>query len=237
MEIVLKHCSHCGTKNFLLEWMSSVLIIIVLSSCSLHILPTTEPLVVDKSFITGKICDPPCWYGLEINKSTKEDALSTLNQLPFIDGNSIDEYETYLFNKGPLASDITYKCVKSNNYPCGILTFYDGKLIKNLITVKFELILEGAVERLGTPDNLIYFWPNPYGSCEITVAWIKRGTSITFHDKNNYNECESIIDGNRISPNILVDAILYTSPEILEENYINNPGTCCTTIQWPGFKE
>jgi hypothetical protein len=212
-------------------------VVIALTGCSSRISTPDKTPMVDQSFLTGEICDPPCWHGLEINNSTKEDALSTLNQLPFIDASSIGEYETYLFNNGPLASEIAYKCAKSNKYPCGILTFYDGKLIKNLITVNFELTLEGAVKRLGTPDHLIYFWPNPYGSCEITVSWIKRGTSITLYDKKNYNECESIIDGNGVSPNILVDAILYTSPEFLDENYVKNPGTCCTTIEWTGFKE
>jgi hypothetical protein len=211
--------------------------VLALTGCSARIFTPDKTPIADRSFLTSEICDPPCWYGLEINNSTKEDALSTLNQLPFIDGNGIDEYETYLFNNGPLASEIIYKCVKSNKYPCGILTFYDGKLIKNLITVRFELTLEDAVERLGIPDHLIYFWPNPYGSCEITVTWIKKGVAVIVHDKNNYNECESIIDGNRVSSVILVDTILYTSPEILEENYVKNPGTCCTTIQWAGFKE
>lgn len=211
--------------------------VLALTGCSARISTPNKIPIVDRSFLTGEICDPPCWYGLEINKSTKEDALSTLKQSPFIDGNSINEYETYLFNNGPLASEISYKCVESNKYPCGILTFYGGKLIKNLIGVKFELTLKNAVERLGTPDHLIYFWPSPYGRCEITVTWIKKGAAVTVRDKNDYNECESIIDGNKVSPKILIDTILYTSPEILEEHYVKNPGTCCTTLQWSGFNE
>ena len=211
--------------------------ILTLTGCSVQVTSPDNMLSVDRSFLTGESCDPPCCYGLEINTSTKEDALSTLNQLPFIDGTSISENETYLFNNGPLASEIIYKCVNNNIYPCGILTFYEGKLIKNWLTINYNLTLESAADRLGVPDHLVYFWPNPYGSCEITVSWIKRGTSITIHDENDYNECVSIIDGNKVSPDILVDTILYTSPEILEENYVKNPGTCCTTILWTGFKE
>lgn len=188
-------------------------------------------------FLTGEICDPPCWYGLDIDISSKEEALSTLEQLPFIDSTRIHEYESYLFNNGPLATDVVYNCVRSNKYPCGILVFYDSKLTKNSITVKFELTLETTVERLGTPDHLICFWPSPYGSCEITVTWIEKGAAEILHDKNKYNECESIIDGNKLSSNILVDTILYASREILEEHYVNNPGTCCTTVIWPGFKD
>jgi hypothetical protein len=210
---------------------------LLLTSCSTQIFSPASPPIIDESFLTGETCDPPCWYGLEIDNSTKEDALSTLNQLPFIDVKSISEYETYWFD-GVLASAIKYNCVNiESDIYCGNMIFYEATLKENFIGVYYELTLNNAVERLGTPDHLIYFWPSPYGSCEITVTWINKGAAIIVHDKSDYNECESIIDGNKVSPKILIDTILYTSPNILEEYYVNNPGTCCTTLQWPGFKE
>lgn len=211
--------------------------VLALTGCTTQLFSTQNSPVVDRSFLTGEICDPPCWYGLEINNSAKEDALSTLNQLPFVDANSIGEYEVYWFN-GVLASVIKFNCVNINSERnCGRMIFYEGTLKQNFISVYYDLTLEGAVDRLGTPDQLIYFWPSPYGSCEITVTWVEKGAAVILHDKSKYNECESITDGNKVSPSILVDTILYTSPEILEEHYVKNPGTCCTTIQWPGFIE
>lgn len=211
--------------------------VLALTGCSARISTPNKIPIVDRSFLTGEICDPPCWYGLKINKSSKEEALLTLNQLPFVDVNSISEYEIYWFN-GVLASAIKYNCVNiDSDIYCGNMIIYEGTLKENFIGVYYELSLKNAVERLGTPDHLIYFWPSPYGRCEITVTWIKKGAAVTVRDKNDYNECESIIDGNKVSPKILIDTILYTSPEILEEHYVKNPGTCCTTLQWSGFNE
>src|SRR5947207_7639708 len=53
---------------------------------------------VDKNPFPGIPCAAPCWHGLQINKSSKEDVLSTLDRLPFIDHNSYKEYTTLWVN-------------------------------------------------------------------------------------------------------------------------------------------
>ncbi len=53
--------------------------------------PTLEPSQMDKSLLTDTPCPAPCWYGLELEKSSKADVLTTLQTLSFINSNSIDE--------------------------------------------------------------------------------------------------------------------------------------------------
>jgi hypothetical protein len=45
---------------------------------------------VDQSFITGNTCAAPCWYGLEIDKSSEADVMSVLTTLKFIDYETLD---------------------------------------------------------------------------------------------------------------------------------------------------
>jgi len=217
-----------------IKWLILV-IALILNSCSDRVVASDKTPVIDRSFITGELCDAPCWYGLEINRSTKDDVLSTLNQLPFVESRSYKEYETYWLD-GSLTNALQYECVKSNANPCGILTFYKGILKKNWLSVNYDLTLENVIERLGMPDYLTYFWPNPSGICEISVLWIEKGITISFDNKNNYNECENVIDGNGVTPGVLVESVLYTSREVLEATF-NIPGGCCESIKWPGFKD
>jgi len=207
---------------------------LILNGCSDNIVASRATPVVDRSFITGEICNPPCWYGSEINKSTKRETLLILGQQPFVKSQSLKEYETYWTSDIP-ATAVQYDCVTSESRPCGILTFHEGILVENWIAVNYDLMLESVIQRLGAPDYLTYFWPNPSGVCEISVLWIEKGTSVSFDDRDKYNECENIIDGNKLSPDILVKSVLYTSKDVLV-NSINITGGCCETIKWTGFK-
>jgi len=47
--------------------------------------PTLEPTLIDWSILTGLPCAAPCWYGLEVGRSTKSDILATARPLSFID--------------------------------------------------------------------------------------------------------------------------------------------------------
>jgi hypothetical protein len=215
---------------------SAVLILaLILNGCSSNIFATERPPVVDKSFLASEICDPPCWYGLVINKSTKDDVLSVLDGLPFVDNNSYKEYETFWIDD-TLANEIQFKCLYNNINPCGSVTFSNKTLKKIWLTVNYDLSLANVINRLGIPDYLIYFWPNPSGHCDISVLWLKKGISVGFQDDKKYNECESVIDGNGVSSEVLVETTIYASQEFFESSF-DLPGGCCKRIAWPGFKD
>jgi hypothetical protein len=69
---------------------------------------TIDELLLDRSLLTDKPCMAPCWYGLDINKSTKDKVMETLKTLSFIDQNRIFESEgQYMIpNKNKVVSDI-----------------------------------------------------------------------------------------------------------------------------------
>ena len=61
-----------------------------LSSCKSQSvnLETLDPNLYDQSWLTGKPCGAPCWYGLEPGVSSRDDSISKVKQIPFIDGNT-----------------------------------------------------------------------------------------------------------------------------------------------------
>ncbi len=51
-------------------------------------LETLDPNLYDQSWLIGKPCGAPCWYGLEPGVSSREDSIAEVKRFPFIDGNS-----------------------------------------------------------------------------------------------------------------------------------------------------
>ena len=49
-------------------------------------LETLDPNLYDQSWLTGKPCSAPCWYGLEPGISSREDSISKVKQIPFVNG-------------------------------------------------------------------------------------------------------------------------------------------------------
>jgi len=52
-------------------------------------LETLDPNYYDQSWLTGKPCAAPCWYGLEPGITSRQDSIKTVQQLPFIRANGI----------------------------------------------------------------------------------------------------------------------------------------------------
>jgi hypothetical protein len=186
---------------------------------------------IDTSFLTGESCTTPCWHGLVVNKSTKEDVISTLNSLPFVEHNNYRELTTTWIDNKP-ATHIQFYCASDHTTECGWAILSDNTLRGIWTVLEYDLTLKDAVNRLGSPEYIEYQWPSMSGKCSISVLWNTHGTVAEIYDDSSYNECESIIDGNKISPNIVIDSIGYFSFEGL-----NSLGDCCKRINWTGFKD
>lgn len=76
---------------------TAVMLLVVSSSCGLYstivatATPTLPPALMDRSWLTDNPCAVPCWYGLELNRSTKAEALATVGGLSFVDFTSKTE--------------------------------------------------------------------------------------------------------------------------------------------------
>jgi hypothetical protein len=211
-------------------WITRLLVAIlslVLNSCSGITLSTTDSALVDKSFLTGKPCTAPCWYGLEIDKSTRADTLDKLNQLDFVKHNAYKEYGT-VWNNDQNAREIQFYCLNQPNEVCGGALISNNILKRLWLKVGYDLSLKDVIDKIGPPDFQDYEL-QIQGGCNISLWWTERGILINIIE-NNYTECQKIADGSGISPQKMVKLITYFAKEDFGE-----PGDCCKRIPWPGF--
>ncbi len=54
---------------------------------------------MDRSWLIGEPCYLPCWYGLKVGATTREESLSMIEHLTFIDKEEMGEYkQSFPFN-------------------------------------------------------------------------------------------------------------------------------------------
>jgi len=223
IKLMLFHKTNSRICAGIIGFLAGILLL-TLNSCS------TDPTLIDRSFLTGETCEAPCWYGLEIDKSTKADILAKLDQLPFVEHNTYKEYDAGWMNDQN-AKEIQFRCLNRPNEVCGgALTSND--ILKRLwLRVGYDLSFVQAVDKLGSPDFLEYEQFSMSGKCRIDLLWVESGIDISAYE-NGSQGCQSVADGNGVSPNKLVATIFYFAKEGFGE-----PGSCCKRIPWPGFTE
>jgi hypothetical protein len=137
--------------------------------------------VVDQSFVTGQPCKAPCWYDLEIGKSSNENIRQVLSSLSFIYQPSISEH---IVNNSatPEQIRINFTCVYDIDNWCGsVETSADGKLHEVYLAVNYPgnfyqpSISEHIVNNSATPEQIrinftcVYDIDNWCGSVETSA--------------------------------------------------------------------
>ena len=205
-----------------------ILSILFFCSCdvknSLNILrssptPTLSPELMDRSWLTGLPCSPPCWYNLKIGKTTLYDAQEKINQLPFIDS-KLTEW------KNPFLS---FFCREQNIDRCVILRFDNNELSEIGIFPNYEITLKDVIDEIGPPDFLSYSPISPEGfrrDCVIHIYWLERKMDVFYADTRSDKECEKLISsGNKPSPTMHIQGVWIWNFDIKYD------------IPWTGFAE
>jgi hypothetical protein len=152
--------------------------------------PTPESPLADRSFITDQPCAAPCWYGLEIGKSTEEDIYKVIKQLPFVDQTDIREFQT---NYGDITDlkNIGFRCVyKPEAGFCGGLTVYKGKLAGIGTTIDYKLTIGQVANKLGRPSHIKRFTVGvEILRCDTTIYWEDKSIAVYYSEK--WDSCPS----------------------------------------------
>lgn len=166
-------------------------LVFVLNGCSGINLPsTTDPALIDKSFLTQKPCAAPCWYGLEIDKSTKADILAKLDELTFVDHNTYKEYGT-VWVDDQNAKEIRFHCLNKPNEICGG-TLISKDILKELwFNIGYDLSFAQVVDKIGPPDFVEYEPFSLAGICTIDLVWVNPGIDVNTKE-NGHQGCDSI---------------------------------------------
>ncbi|MGB8644196.1 MAG: hypothetical protein WCF84_03100, partial [Anaerolineae bacterium] len=117
--------------------MLGLLAVVILTGCTAWgwgatPTPTLEPSLIDSSILTGIPCVAPCWYGLEIGRSTKSDILAVAQTLSFVDPKSFPEEPVYYWDLAKQANtvgtQISLRCRQPEDSSCVSLVVVNNVL-------------------------------------------------------------------------------------------------------------
>ena len=195
--------------------------------------PTLEPSLIDWSILTGLPCAAPCWYGLEIGRSTKSDILATAQTLSFIDPRGITE-EPYSYSDPSTqthlpATFIRLNCRQAEGGTCAGLVVVSDVLKRIHLSPPPELTLGEAVAHLGPPD---YFEPLARIEstlCDVALIWAQRGIWIAYLNGSPQSRvrCQEVHSSKDVSPNLPAEQIIYSSPDDYAIARASEPGGGC----------
>ena len=207
-------------------WIILVLSGIIVAGCA----NSSNDTRIDRSFLTGKPCEAPCWYGLELDKANEDDVRQTLKTLPFIDQTTMREWTAPWLGDWS-AKEIHPNCV----YPvpattgCVGLLIYNDKLKQIRMSIAYELTFGTVVEKLGPPDYMSYDIYHPeVGGCVIDLGWTTKGIDVEYLDTRDESKCKSIKKGNGVDRSTIVSGLFYYS---VKEGFKSTEGL----FPWTGF--
>lgn len=198
--------------------------------------PTLDASKIDNSMFTDMPCKAPCWYGLQLNESSKEDVLTVLHGLTFISQSTIQEssvgYWDPFLKDNIQANLISANCAQPQNRQCIGLTIADGKLKIIGLFPNQEIRFDVLVNHLGPPDyvgaNLIPPVHSP--GCSVNLIWVSRQIVADHTEKSSTTLCDEVQSGMGIKPSLLVNSITYFLPEYIELRIASSEA-----LPWMGF--
>ncbi len=199
-----------------------------------------EDSLSDKSILTAKPCEAPCWYGLETGFSTRTDVINVISSLSFINPDVVVEkpwgaWRSWDQSQQELTpTTLLFGCTQSNAW-CASIEFVDDVVVRiTLFPRNYPLTFEKVVSSLGKPEyfQIFYTQPEEQMDCDISLEWTNR--NIEIYSKNVDWELCSQIREDRVVPNLLVHEIIYSDARDI--TFIQTPESG-RDFPWAGFAQ
>ena len=208
-------------------WVNALLLCALLVSSACSRAGYNDPRA-DHSFVTGEPCEMPCWYGLELDKSTQQEIVDTLNSLPFVDASSVyTSTRTWLNDDN--ATAINFSCLHPEEPYCGAMAVSGDRFKFLTIIVGFPLTLETVVSKLGPPDYISSNGIVDSPEYILDLYWPEKNMQVSSRNSGVDYTYREIKTGKQISPNLLATEIVYAVKDSFSSLIEQFP--------WPGFSE
>lgn len=204
--------------------------------------PTIPSIYIDRSFITGIPCQAPCWYSIEVEKSTHDEVMNVVKALPFLNSDHIfvtqSSYYDGIQEINLPATIKNVECTSRRHRSCVTFVFVENILKTIMISPNFSLSFEEAVEALGNPDY-VRAWPGDRGNidaCDIALQWEEELIQIIARNvgEDIPENCSVAFNKMGVHPYLDVDVIVYMSPD--HPGVIGGPAYD-GAYPWKGFYE
>ncbi len=193
------------------------LVVLILTGCGTWSgaaisIPTLDPSLVDSSVLTGVPCAAPCWYGLEVDRSTKADVLAVAPTLSFVDPRAFPEEASSYFD--PMVKDaipattVRLSCRRSGAGTCASLVIAAGVLKGIYLSPPPSLTLGEAVDHLGAPEYVgVVYYGESGVQCHVSLLWKQRGIVV----QSGQVRCQDVRGGLGVRSDLPVVQIAYRS--------------------------
>ena len=173
-----------------------------------------DPNYYDQSWLTGKPCAAPCWYGLEPGVSTRK-SINRVEQLPFVDRSSMDITNHFDF------VDVGFSYKRSQGFGGLGMIFKHDVLDSVYIQPNYRITFDQAVEKLGAPDGywIRPIYPKSHG-CRLLVVWKNKRIMLSEQEGEmgwfslQEDLCTKIHDRNgKLPENMVIKSVEIDSPD------------------------
>lgn len=204
-----------------------------LAGCTSSAITKPDPTLMDTSILTDKPCKPPCWQGLILNESSSEQVYAKLDELPFVEHDSLkslDFIELFGLSEPTM---IYYNCKAAPYELCGSLAIADDVLKVSTHRLQYYLPLYSVVNKLGEP-NIVFYSPTPHGnSCVVDLEWPEKNILVSIEKSYRTKLCQEIQAGEAFEPDIDVFEVYYLVQDAFNKDRCHE----YNCVPWPGLKE
>ena len=175
-----------------------------LTSCSQVAPPPTSIIndPIDRGIFTGVPCAVPCWHGLQVGKSVESEVMSTLQQLDYIDEDTIQ------ITRRASGVEIIASC-SSPARECLKFDVANDVLAKIVVGIHYEIRVDEAIEQLGEPNYLgVSTTDGGPIACEMQLIWRNSGlvlaSTVAADSEAIEKHCEVVSSTGKIPPGLLI---------------------------------
>lgn len=203
---------------------------------------TLEASLMDRSLLTGQPCEAPCWYGLELGRTTKAEAEAMAGTLSFIDPTASEERPDGYWDPAQQttlpATFVHLKCRQPERQTCAGLLFVNDTLRRIHLSPNYPLRFADVVTSLGDPDYVQVFpAPGHEMLCDVGLIWKERRISVDFLNEASAVgpvRCEAVRGGRGIEGDLAVQQVVYMLPDDVALTTVPQPGR---DFPWTGFSQ
>lgn len=195
------------------------------------------------SLLDDLVCPPPCWQNIVPGISTKQDALSTLAQLAFIDQKSIYAYDPKLVPPKGTPIQVYDEIIDSKiAFEDQFYSFLSIYMLKDKVSViSFELriydiTLSEAITKLGEPEYIVI---TPYRE-NLVFGFVSPSIGVAYSYTSLGQSKKTL---SEVYPNAKLESIYFFDPEtyeqFLESRSLtlerNSEETRANLVPWKGY--
>ncbi|MBV6396872.1 MAG: hypothetical protein HFACDABA_02474 [Anaerolineales bacterium] len=159
--------------------------LLLLISCTTE--DTLSP--VDNPIFTESSCALPCWYGITVGKTTREELFDVLDGMSLVNQDSItltesvvlyDEHVYFTMGKGTKFLEVEGSDPVSQDYLwTGQIDILNGKVMRLVLSGGLGLTMQDVVDIFGTPSYVIPYFTRGGSNIEVELISPTRGVDFS----------------------------------------------------------